>query len=128
MRRIALFATGLVALTGVLANAGPAFAQHASIAYDKTNCGWGRSWNYDTQVGANNRAMSECNSQNSHCQVVVEIGPEQCGALAATDDCGGYGWATRPSLNAAKAVAMQQCYQYNPGSNCTLQASVCSEQ
>jgi uncharacterized protein DUF4189 len=128
MRCIALFATGLVALTGVAASAGPAFAEYGSIAYDKTNCGWGRSWNYNNQTGANNRAMSECSSENSHCQVVVEVGPDQCGALAATDDCGGYGWATRGSLNAAKAVAMQQCYQYNPGANCTLQASVCSSQ
>jgi len=128
MRRITLFATGLIALTGVWASAAPAFAEHGAIAYDRTNCAWGRSWNYPGQPGANNRAMSECSSRGSSCQVVAEVGPGQCGAVAAIDSCSGYGWATRSNTTDAEIVALQQCRNYNSGLRCTIQVTVCSEQ
>jgi len=129
MRRITLFATGLVALTGVFAGAASAQERvYGSIAYDRTNCQWGRSWNYDTQRGADNRAMSECSAQGSSCQVVAQVGPGQCGAVAATDSCSGYGWATRSNTTDAQIVALEQCRNYNPGLSCAIKASVCSSQ
>jgi uncharacterized protein DUF4189 len=128
MRRITLFATGLIALTGVFASTAPAFAEYGSIAYDRTNCAWGRSWNYPDQSGADQRAMSECSSQGSSCQVVAQVAPGQCGSVAATDSCSGYGWATRSNTNDAQIVALEQCRNYNPGLTCTIKVSVCSSQ
>ena len=128
MRLITLFATGLVALTGIFASAAPAFAEYGAIAYDRTNCAWGRSWNYSGQSGADQRAMSECSSQGSSCQVVAQVGPGQCGAVAATDSCSGYGWATRSNTTDAQIVALEQCRNYNPGLSCSIKVSVCSSQ
>ena len=128
MRRTTLFATGLIALTGVFASTVPAFAEYGSIAYDRTNCAWGRSWNYPDQSGADQRAMSECSAQGSSCQVVAQVAPGQCGSIAATDSCSGYGWATRSSTNDAQIVALEQCRNYNPNLTCTIKVSVCSSQ
>jgi hypothetical protein len=128
MRRTTLPVTGLVALIGVFASAAPAVAEYGSIAYDRTNCAWGRSWNYADQNGADARAMSECNAQGSNCQVVAQVGPDQCGAVAATDSCSGYGWATRSSTNNAQVVAIEQCQNYNPGVSCSVKVTVCSRQ
>src|ERR1700726_4094160 len=101
---------GLVALTGVFCPYAPAVAteshqpaaapdnqsSYGAIAYDRTNCVAGRSWNFPSRAGADDRAVSECSSDGSkNCKVVVEVGPDQCGAIAATDDCGGTGWAAR---------------------------------
>jgi uncharacterized protein DUF4189 len=128
MRRTTPLVAGLVGLIGVFVSAAPAFAEYGSIAYDRTNCQWGRSWNYDNQNGADARAMSECSAQGSNCQVEVQVGPQQCGALAATDSCSGLGWAVRSTINDAQVVAMEQCRNYNPGVSCSVKVTVCSSQ
>ena len=103
---------------------------YGSIAYDKTNCAWGRSWNYPTQSGADDRATSECSAGGGkHCEVLTQIGPNQCGAIAATtESCSGYGWAIRTTKDAAEKEAMQQCRNYNDNTTCPVKASVCSSQ
>ena len=128
MRRMTLLATGVASLIGALAAAAPAFAEYGAIAYDRSNCAWGRSWNYDSQRGADNRAMSECSDQGSNCQVVARVGPGECGAVAATNSCSGFGWATRPTVSAAQIVALEQCRNYNPSLDCSIKVSVCSSQ
>jgi hypothetical protein len=128
MRRTTLFVTGFVALIGTFASAAPALADFGAIAYDRTNCAWGRSWNYADQPGADARAMSECVAGGSNCQVVARVGPQLCGAVAATDSCSGYGWATRSNTSEAESVAMEQCRSYNPSLSCSIKVTVCSSQ
>ena len=103
---------------------------YGSIAYDKTDCSWGRSWNYPNQSGADDRATSECSGAGGkQCQVVTRVGPNQCGAIAATTgNCSGYGWAVRPAKQDAEQEAIHQCKSYNPSATCELKVSVCSSQ
>ena len=143
VERITLLIGGLVALTGVFCQCVPAQAverhdpapatenqpKYGAIAYDKTNCAWGRSWNSPSQAGADDRAISECSSAGSkNCKVTVQVAPDQCGAVAATDKCDGYGWAARSDTRAAQDEALSQCRNYNPGLTCTIKVTVCSSQ
>jgi len=114
-----------VAVAAALASmvaAGPALAQLGAIAYDGHNCAWGDSWNYGSRAEANAKALLEC--KRPGCRVVTEIGPHQCGALATTGDCHGWGWATRPTRDAASLGAMMECQKYNAG-QCAVQLSDC---
>ena len=125
MRRMMFLATGLAVVLGGFASSALA-ADHGAIAYDRSNCAWGRSWNYPDQRGADDRALSECASGGSNCQVVARMGPGDCGAVAATDSCSGFGWATRSTISEAQIVALQQCRNYNPNLDCSIKTSVCS--
>jgi hypothetical protein len=107
---------------GVLASAGPARAQYGAIAYDQNNCAWGDSWNYANPALASANALSSCKAAG--CKVLAQIGPAQCGALAATGNCRGWGWATRPTRAESELAAMQECQKYNAG-QCTLKLSDC---
>jgi hypothetical protein len=101
MRRMMFLATGLAVVLGGFASSALA-ADHGAIAYDRSNCAWGRSWNYPDQRGADDRALSECASGGSNCQVVARMGPGECGAVAATGSCSGFGWATRSTISEAR--------------------------
>jgi hypothetical protein len=120
MRQASTFAA-IIALVGILADSGPAFA-HGAIAYDNESCAFGRSWNYPTPDGAADKAMAEC--KHPGCKIVAKIGPRQCGALAVTANCKGYGWAVRPSKDAAELKAMQDCQRDNTG-QCSVKVSDC---
>jgi Domain of unknown function (DUF4189) len=138
-----LLSGGLVALTAVFCQCVPAEAverhdpapatenqpKYGAIAYDKTNCAWGRSWNSPSQAGADDRAISECSSDGSkNCKVTMEVAPDQCGAVAATDKCDRYGWAARSDTRTAQQEALRQCQSYKPGQTCTIKVTVCSSQ
>jgi len=103
----------LVTLISGFVGGSPAFAQYGAIAYDSNNCAWGRAWNFQTPQLAAATALAEC--ANSGCKVMTEIAPHQCGSLASTANCKGWGWATRPTLAEAQAAALQQCVAYNAG-------------
>jgi hypothetical protein len=118
MRRFVLAA---IAAAG-LASASPALAQYGAIAYDTANCAWGDSWNFPNQAAADQKALAEC--KHPGCKVMTQIGPHQCGALAATPDCHGWGWATRPSRAAAELGAMQECQGHNAG-QCAVKLGDC---
>lgn len=121
MRRAGTFAA--TALTALLAGAMPAFADFGAIAYDQRNCAVGRSWHYDNPRRAAEKALEECG--HGGCQVVLEVGPGQCGALAITDNCHGYGWAKRESRDAAKLSAMENCQRRNAG-QCNVRTVDCN--
>ena len=121
MRRSGIF--GLAAVIGVMAAGAPAFADFGAIAYDQHNCAVGRSWHYPNAQQAANVALSECGHRG--CKVILEVGPGQCGAIAITPDCHGYGWAKRPSRDAARLSAMENCQHYNAG-QCTVRAADCN--
>jgi hypothetical protein len=122
MRQAGKFAM-LAAFLGVLASAAPAFADFGAIAYDQHNCAFGRSWHYESPRHAADVAIAECNHPG--CKVVLEVGSGQCGALAITNDCHGYGWSTRPSRDAARLGALESCQRYNAG-QCTVKVVDCN--
>jgi hypothetical protein len=143
--RITLPISGLVALIGAFCQCAPAAAverhdappaatvsqpKYGAIAYDQTNCAWGRSWNYPSQAEADNRAVSECSSGggSTNCKATVEVAADQCGAVAVTDKCAGFGWAARGDTRTAQDEALRQCQNYNPGLTCTIKVTVCSSQ
>jgi hypothetical protein len=121
MRRKGLFATA--ALIGIVASAVPAFADFGAIAYDQRNCAVGRSWHFDNPHRAADTALAECGHPG--CKVVLEVGPGQCGAIAITPNCHGYGWATRPTRDAAQLSAMTECQHYNAG-QCSVRTVDCN--
>lgn len=123
MRRAVLHAIGLICLTVVMGSAGPAHAQYGAIAYDRVNCAWGRSWNYGTPQQAAAVALAEC--RQAGCQVILQIGPHQCGSLASTVNCRGFGWATSPALAVAQNSALQECVRYNAG-ECIARVGDCN--
>jgi hypothetical protein len=123
MRRSMLLAIALLALASLVAGARPALAQSGAIAYDQNNCAWGDSWNAANQALANAAALGAC--KYGSCQVLAQIGPNQCGALAATPNCKGWGWATRPNRADSELGAMQECQKYNAG-QCTVRVSDCN--
>ena len=100
-------------LIGVLTIAAPAFADFGAIAYDKDNCAFGRSWHYDNPQRAADVALHEC--AHPGCRVLLEVGPAQCGAVAVTGNCHGFGWAKRETRDAASLAAMQACQRFNAG-------------
>jgi len=123
MRPTGMFAIGLAAVVTAFVGASPARAQSGAIAYDSANCAWGDSWNFPNQEAANARALAGC--RGAACRVVAPIGPHLCGALAATANCRGWGWATRPTRDAAALGAMEECQHYNAG-QCTVRVSDCN--
>jgi len=112
MRRPGIFATAAT-LVGLLTAAEPAFADFGAIAYDQHNCAFGRSWHQQSPQRAADVALGEC--AHPGCRVVMQVGPGQCGAVAVTQNCHGFGWATRPSRDAAQLAAMTECQRYNAG-------------
>lgn len=123
MRRSTLLAMGMTASFVLLASPGPALADFGAIAYDQHNCAVGRSWHYESPRRAAEMALSECGHPG--CQVILEVGPGQCGAIAITDNCHGYGWAKRESRDAARFAAMENCQHYNAG-QCTVRTVDCN--
>lgn len=121
MRGNGIFAAA--ALLAALLSAAPAFADYGAIAYDQHNCAVGRSWRFDSPRRAQDVALSECGHPG--CRVVLEVGPGQCGAIAITNDCHGYGWARRDTREAAQLSAIQNCQHYNAG-QCSVRAVDCN--
>jgi hypothetical protein len=115
---------GLAGLALVVASNGAAFAGYGAIAFDEKNCAWGRSWNYPNVNEAAAVALKECN--HATCKVVIEIGPRQCGSLASTPNCRGWGAATRSSLAESQASALFDCAKANTGTQCFARVNNCN--
>ena len=78
------FASAL-AVVGFLSLALPAaaLAVFGAIAVNPNDGVWGKSWNYPTKTGAENRALNECRSApggGSACRGVIWVSNE-CGAV-----------------------------------------------
>jgi len=83
-----------------------------SIAFSQDSGRVGYSYDYGSQYGAEQRALSECGDQS--CMVVVSFW-NACGALAIGDGNGyGVGWASRQQD--AEQIALTNCFQYT--NNC----------
>jgi Domain of unknown function (DUF4189) len=122
MRRSSFLAMAIGAM-GVMIGGGPALADFGAIAYDQHNCAVGRSWHYGNPQKASDVALAECGHRG--CKVILEVGPGQCGAIAVTPDCHGYGWAKRDSRDGARLAAMENCQRYNAG-QCSVRTVDCN--
>lgn len=124
MRRTFWYVFGAVCIFGTLAGMRPALADFGAIAYDRNNCAWGRSWHFESPRHAAQIALNECGHPG--CRVVLEVGSGQCGALAATDNCRGFGYAARYSRREAQEAAMANCRSYNGPGVCTIRVVDCN--
>ena len=123
MRRYSSLMAIAVGVAGIVASGAPAMADFGAIAYDQRNCAVGRSWHYDNPSHARDVALAECGHRD--CRVILEVGPGQCGAIAVTPDCHGYGWAKRDSRDGARLAAMENCQHYNAG-QCSVRTVDCN--
>ena len=112
----------LAALIGFLGASAATAEARGALAIGA--CGaWGGAWNYDTDNGAQNRALNECRGRN--CRVVTTFSG-MCAAFAydRKGDCGAIGWATRPTREEAEAAATQECVGAQ-GRECYIRGQFC---
>jgi hypothetical protein len=120
MRRPIPLAMGLSAAVMILA-AAPAFAGYGALAFDKDADRFGYSFDRADQEQANRLALKGCGT--THCEVVMPVAPRMCGALAVGKKA--WGTAAKPTRDAAKLAAMNDC-QKHTGGQCEVRASVCN--
>ena len=121
MSRATVVAIGLAALA-TIASAAPALAEYGAIAYAADSGRRGVAWNQDTQKEADDKAMHDC---GAGCKVVVRVGPKMCFAIATPEAGKGLGAASRPAIDAAKAVALTDCKKHNSG-ECVIRDARCN--
>jgi Domain of unknown function (DUF4189) len=92
---------------------------YGAIAFNQESGAVGYSYDFQTQAGAERRALSECGDD---CEVVVWF-MNACGALATGDDNGyGTGWAG--TRRQAESTALSNCNENSE--NCSVIQWVCT--
>jgi len=122
MRRSGLILIAAVACACVELCAAPAFAGFGAIAYNPDSGNRGFAWNYETQQKADEIALRDC---GAGCKIVFRVRPGLCGALASAEKSEIWGGATRPSVDAARLAALENC-QKRTGAQCILRGSECN--
>jgi clan AA aspartic protease (TIGR02281 family) len=105
------------------AGSGRGRAKYGAFAHDEQSGRFGMSWNQDAASGAEEAALKGCASQT--CKVVFRTGPNQCGAIALTEDGKVWGGATRAKRDEAELAALQNCQKRIPG-QCKLRGAECN--
>jgi hypothetical protein len=123
MPRQSLVIAATFAMIAVAASARPAFAAYGAFAYDEGAGKYGYSYNEKNQGQADAAALKGCNSGG--CKIVFRTGPQQCGAIAATENGKVWGGARRDQRPAAELAAMQDCQKRTQG-QCKVKASECN--
>jgi Domain of unknown function (DUF4189) len=123
MRGVAFVAAGVVTAMLFLANAAPARAEYAAIAYDQTTGSYGSSSNEPTAARAQAAALKSCGSPG--CQA-HPVEPHGCGALAKSDVDKAWGGADRETLEAAKREAVEHCQTHTSTGHCNVVTTVCN--
>jgi hypothetical protein len=122
--RGALFVAASVASAMVfLADAAPARAEYAAIAYDQTSGSYGSSSNEPTAARAQEAALKNCGSPG--CQA-HPVEPHGCGALAKSDVDKAWGGADRETVEAAKRDAIERCQTHTSTGHCNIVTTVCN--
>ena len=124
MHRNTLLAAGFAAFGLVLAGISPAFAVYGAIAFDEGTGRYGFAWNEQTQHRAEEIALKDC--QSGGCKIVVPVGPRECAALASAEKGTAWGAAKRPSADAAKLNAMENCQKRSGAGKCVLRGNECN--
>lgn len=122
MSRQSLVLAAAFATIAVMAGARPALAAYGAFAYDEGAHKFGYSHDEATEKAAEAAALKGCAS--SGCKVIFHMGPQQCGALAASESDKAWGAAYRNQRAAAELAAMQDCQKHTSG-QCKVKASVC---
>ena len=119
-----LSAFGLLALQALGAEGGD---RHGVIAFSQGADGghaWGIAWSYDSEAGAEARAIEECGGQGGGNCVQVGWFRNACGALAVGGGNGfGAGWGDTKA--AAERDALSECEFRN--ASCRVVVSRCAE-
>ena len=116
-------AAAAFAMIAVMASAHSALAAYGAFAYDDGAGKFGYSYNEQTQDKADAAALKGCGSGG--CKVVFRTGPQQCGAIAATENGKIWGGSRRDRREAAELAAMQDCQKRGTG-QCKIKASECN--
>lgn len=98
-------------------------SRYGSFARDDSSGRYGLSWNQETQPRADEAALRGCEADK--CQIVFRVGPQQCGAMAMTEDGKVWGGAVRPKRDAAQLAALENCQKRSSG-QCKLRGSECN--
>jgi len=123
MPRQSLVLAAAFAMIAVMASARPALAAYGAFAYDEGAGKFSYSYNEQTEKAADAAALRGCTSGS--CKIVFRTGPQQCGAIAATEDGKIWGGARRDQRPAAELAAMQDCQKRGSG-QCKVKASECN--
>lgn len=94
---------------------------YGSIAVNKITKAAGIAALWESQAKANNTALSQC---GTGCEVVLEFGPGQCGALARGSN-GALGWSSGTSKADASQKAVTQCVGF-AGIGCVSLLAECN--
>jgi Domain of unknown function (DUF4189) len=95
---------------------------YGAIAYGPTSGNWGWSNKWGTKGGAERYALKKCASRD--CRVVTWFN-HQCGAVAADNATGDYGYDSGTTKGRAEAGALNFCTS-SGGSACKVLVSACS--
>jgi eukaryotic-like serine/threonine-protein kinase len=84
----------------------------------------GYSWNYTSQIAAEERALSECenNSSSGDCKILVWARNACMSIAEGSNGSAGAGWST--DMTAAENTAKQVCQQYK-GVDCAITRTIC---
>jgi len=123
MGRAALIGAGVSAFLAMTAVAAPAFAGYGAVAYDESSGKYGFGWNEKTQRLADEAALRGCTGDQ--CKIVFRIPPRRCGALATSDDGKIWRGSVRPTVDAAKLAALQNCQKSVRG-QCVIRGNGCN--
>jgi hypothetical protein len=99
-----------------------AYSGWGAIASNDRNRRWGMAWDKESQLQADNVAITEC---GSGCSVRVRFKPNQCGAFARGDGTSwGSGWGE--SRSEAQTNAVAGCAERGQG--CKIETWRCNSQ
>ena len=92
--------------------------KYGSLAVDKNNgffYGW--SYDYDSQKGANEKALEECKKKGGNCSIVLSFSGEGCAAYRTIKLTEGtaYGWGVAKTKADADAIATAECKKRSNG-------------
>lgn len=96
---------------------------YGAFAHSAESDVYGYAFGYETQEGAERRALSECGEDADDCEIVLWFW-NTCGALAQ-DEAGTYGTAWGDGAGAARAAALADC-EANGGTDCAIVETVCT--
>jgi len=117
----------LLAALAAAAFGRPAHAQsiYAALAISTSTGIYGYGFGYDTQRGADDRAMQECRqrTQATDCQVYARF-ERACIALAQASN-NAFGWAIGYPNDERSERALNQC-AFRNGTDCKVVAQFCS--
>ena len=108
----------------VVPTSNPTMLSFGAIARSPSTQDKGYSWNYTSQIAAEERALSECenNSSSGDCKILVWARNACMSIAEGSNGSAGAGWST--DMTAAENTAKQVCQQYK-GVDCAITRTIC---